>query len=451
MNRIEMKIVVMVTNRLAAAKDSEAKTELIEELSENLYQRYQDLTACGVPEEEALTQAMENLGDVNELLEYLRDVDGGAENDAQNGAGEYADSAEETGSGKSRSHDYDKANSYNKSFHFSTEALEKNIEDIVNAAISAAKSATDYAKTVTHDVSEQMKEKYPEGFFAAYSTGQGQPVDSTEIASEKIHSVDVRLIDGDITLDFNEEENAPIEITGDTEGMQMVVRDDGTLSVRQGNTASSSFFIRRGLRSADIAICLPRRLWKNINIASAAGDIRIEEGLLCQVLAVQTTGDLDASEIQAERMAFRMTGDISAVGLNGDCYAETKSGDMDISGSFGKCGLSTAAGDVEFEGQAKDFGCSSISGDMEVTLNEVPEKAKLASKSGDCRLELPEDTGFRVRYQTTGSFECQFSMSMEQRSETGWGGQAGTAVYMDGAGGEIEMAGISGDMEILPL
>ena len=44
MNRIETKIIIMITNRLASAKDSDAKTEIIEELSENLYQRYLELT-----------------------------------------------------------------------------------------------------------------------------------------------------------------------------------------------------------------------------------------------------------------------------------------------------------------------------------------------------------------------------------------------------------------------
>ena len=73
MNRIETKIIVMVTNKLAAAKECDAKTELIEELSENLYQRYLDLTASGVEEQEALRQAMDSLGDVKELLAYLKE------------------------------------------------------------------------------------------------------------------------------------------------------------------------------------------------------------------------------------------------------------------------------------------------------------------------------------------------------------------------------------------
>ena len=89
MNRIETRIIMMVTNRLSAAKDSEEKTELIEELSENLYQRYTDLTAGGVSEEEAFAQAMENLGDVDELLTYLENAGG---EDTQAGQGKAQDS-----------------------------------------------------------------------------------------------------------------------------------------------------------------------------------------------------------------------------------------------------------------------------------------------------------------------------------------------------------------------
>ena len=52
MERIRTRIIIAVAERLSGAKDSNAKTELIEELSENLYQRYLDLTASGVSEEE---------------------------------------------------------------------------------------------------------------------------------------------------------------------------------------------------------------------------------------------------------------------------------------------------------------------------------------------------------------------------------------------------------------
>ena len=47
MDRMKTKFIIAVTTRLAAAEDSNAKTDLIEELSENLYQRYLDLVAAG--------------------------------------------------------------------------------------------------------------------------------------------------------------------------------------------------------------------------------------------------------------------------------------------------------------------------------------------------------------------------------------------------------------------
>ena len=72
MERIRTKFIIAVTSRLASAADTNAKMELIEELSENLYQRYLDLVNSGMSEEEAYAKALEDLGDVDELLEYTK-------------------------------------------------------------------------------------------------------------------------------------------------------------------------------------------------------------------------------------------------------------------------------------------------------------------------------------------------------------------------------------------
>ena len=71
MERIRTKFIIAVTQRLAAAADSTAKVELIEELSDNLYSRWQDLVGSGMPEEEAFSQAMEDLGSVEEAYEEM--------------------------------------------------------------------------------------------------------------------------------------------------------------------------------------------------------------------------------------------------------------------------------------------------------------------------------------------------------------------------------------------
>ena len=64
MSNVYMKFVVAITQKLSAAPDSDAKVDLIEELSDNLYGRYQDMVASGMPEDEAYTTALDKLGDV---------------------------------------------------------------------------------------------------------------------------------------------------------------------------------------------------------------------------------------------------------------------------------------------------------------------------------------------------------------------------------------------------
>ena len=71
MEKMKTRFIIAVTGRLSAAADSTAKVELIEELSENLFSRWQDLVSGGTDEETAYTQALEDLGDVDELLAYL--------------------------------------------------------------------------------------------------------------------------------------------------------------------------------------------------------------------------------------------------------------------------------------------------------------------------------------------------------------------------------------------
>lgn len=423
MNRIETKIVVMISNRLAAAKDSEAKTELIEELSENLYQRYLDLTADGLSEEEALKQAMENLGDTDELLAYLESEE--EENTEESGKEEASQGWDWTGSFSSN--------------------LENGIEDMVNMALSTARVAVDCAKDVVRDVSDQIREKYPNGASWQFTSEKSRKVDCTAIPSEVVHSLDIRLTNGDVSLLFTDDEAAPIEITGDTEAIETLLREDGILSVKQGNTASTSILFTRGIMASDIDITLPRRFWNNISITAANGDIRIEDGLECKALAVQTTsGDLDVSNLACERMVFRMvSGDISGESLTGDLYAETKSGDIDITGRLEKCSLMSISGDIGFEGEAKEMNCTSTSGDIDLKLCGIPEKTKAATKSGDCSVWIPSDTGFRLSYRTvSGEFDTNLTLNGVYK------GKNGEASHLDGGSREIQISSISGDLGI---
>lgn len=153
MDRIKTKIIIAVTNKLSAAADTDARTDLIEELSENLYQRYEDLIAEGITEGEAFQQAMENLGDVNELLAYLADTAG------QEGAA-VDDKGRDNGcSTEGREDSADSENSSAKQgfskedFNQLGKEIGKEIGELVGKAVVGAKDAAQYARDMAKDIS----------------------------------------------------------------------------------------------------------------------------------------------------------------------------------------------------------------------------------------------------------------------------------------------------------
>ncbi len=458
MNRIETKIIIAVTNRLAAARDSQAKTEMIEELSENLYQHYLDLVAAGTEEETAYEQAMETLGDVNELLRYLEEMDAQEGPDGAKTAGGAGKDGEDgwtvdwTDDQESRSQSGGGHRSY--TFTFNADDWEDTINGAVNAALSGAKEAMDYAKEAmdsaknaakgaAREVSEQMKDKYPDGAFAGFASGRYQQVDCASIASEGVHSLEVKLTNGDIHLCFAEDVNAPVEITGDTKEIQTALRSDGVICVRQGNTASSSFLFHRGMRASNIEIRIPRRCFTGITLITVNGDIDIDDGLSCRTLKIQTvSGDLEAGQLCADKMNVQsVSGDIHITDRKQFAYAETAQ-EQPFS-KINSCTLNSVSGDITFAGGSAEVVCGSVSGDLKLAPLGELARLKASSKSGDVRLELDGDRGFYLSYQTvSGSFSSQLPLAgaMEKRK--------GRISYLNGGDCEIQVVSTSGDIEI---
>ena len=73
----------------------------------------------------------------------------------------------------------------------------------------------------------------------------------------------------------------------------MTCSADGVLTIREGRTASSSFFSRRGIGSADVELFLPRRLWESIEVSTASGDVDID-GELVEVMTQDEVGEASA-------------------------------------------------------------------------------------------------------------------------------------------------------------
>lgn len=425
MERIRTRIIIAVAERLSGAGDSNAKTELIEELSENLYQRYLDLAASGVSEEEAYRRAMEDLGDVDELLDYL---------DMENSA-----ASEQT---------------HRSTRDFMSDLL-RGVEEIVRETVSQTKDAVEQAKVITRDIGSKLQEKYPDGIkvncgfdtekggFYWESSRKGTPVVEESIPAENVTVVDVQLHNGDVNLYVAEQDT--IEISGDTEEMEIRLDENGGLFVRQGKTASSTVMFGRGLVRADVDLTLPSKVWDSVKINTVNGDVTFHDALEAAKLTVQTvSGDVSADNVTGPELIFKsVSGDVRGEEVTGNVKAETVSGDVDLSGSFGSVTASSMSGDVTIGSQFSSAVCSSMSGDVDVESESLPESMNLSSKSGDVVARIPGGVGFSVKLHTlSGDLNTDFELvgSMGRKS--------GSAVYLDGGSSSFTLSSTSGDIAL---
>jgi len=449
MNRIETKIIIMVTNRLAAAGDCDAKTEMIEELSENLYQRYIELEKSGMTEEEALAQAMGSLGDVDELLAYLKETE--AAETGGNAAGctdkdRSADTEEQGSDYGDFGHD-SAGDPYGEKGHSHfRDGWESSISGIVNSALSKAKEAVDMAVDAAKDVSGQIKEKYPDGVFNQFNTQKNREIISTVVAAETLHSLDIRMINGDVDIRKNESGSDQVEIETDIEEVEIMVRDDGVLSVSQTSTASATFFFMRGIRSLKVTVWLPEKAWRRFNISTVSGDIYINRMISSDYAELSTTsGDVNIGVMAADEMMIHtVSGDICGRGMNGGMLTgSSKSGDIDICGHLQRCEFTSASGDIDFSGTVTDCKCASSSGDVDLDFEALPGKLDASSSSGDCDVEVPTDRGFSLSYRTvSGEFTTDLVLTGTMQRKRG------DVIFGEGIEGELKITSASGDISL---
>ena len=454
MDKMKTRFIIAVTGRLAQAEETTAKVELIEELSDNLYSRWQDLVASGVPEEEAYTRALEDLGNVDELP------------DREGSVREF------------------------------TNELLRGLEDVVRETVSQTRDAVDQAGIIVRNVAERIREKYPNGvqgricvqvdkegyeetpprdtesggetasqngekagwsfavgydkergFFCGSNSGRAasRRVTGTTLPSQEVKGVDVQVVNGDVTVHLSDDPQGDVILDGDVDHLEVRMSEEGVLSIRQGNTASSAFFFLRGLAAADVELTLPRRYWEFIQLSTVNGDLELDDGLEAGRLAVKAaSGDVRFREARCGEVCFKSaSGDLDAGGEIGSIQAETASGDVELSGSFGAVRAATASGDVEVQGSVREIRCSSASGDAKVRTQTLPDKLEISTKSGDCRLYLPAGEGFALQFSTvSGDLDTEFELVGPV------GARSGEAVYLDGGGRSYRINSISGDISL---
>ena len=571
MDDMKLKLSEAVAARLSAAPASKEKDELIEELSDNLYRRFLEMSGAGVPEEEAFTRSLDDLGDVDELLAYLG-VEPQAEPDtAANRPDTRPAVVSPEAGGQTPPQDAPQGGpAGDGGVHYSygpnaaqsdLDAILANVGEICRVAVDQVKEAAKQAKDAiqrrttvergdkrvrvhfnttpegfTPPAPPEAPEQPPKGwefeaeldsdegrffagagpkekkdvvygfgydkarggFFAQWGEYQGGQVqgprfngtdsrmehnedDSYSVtALRDLRGIEVFTAAGDVTIHVSEAPDAGVIIDGDVDDLDVTCSADGVLTIREGRTASSSFFSRVGIGSADVELYLPSRHWEMITVTTSSGDVEFDQDgldvdqlaittasgdLSCRLKACRalcfksTSGDLELEGACGDLTANTMSGDISLrrgqfgtarvktasgkLELEGTCEnltAETMSGDISLcQGELGTARLKTASGDIELDGAAGSVWCSSVSGDVSVTTSVLPKTMELSSKSGDVEAGIPDAEPFSVRMKTvSGELSSAFQANFVN----------GVFVYGDGSGPAYSMTSVSGSVAL---
>lgn len=402
MDRIKTRLIIAVTNHLSAAPDTNARTELIEELSENLYQRYLDLIGSGMAEEAAYAKALEELGDVDELLEYLRTLGPDGELPRQ-----------------------DTGHTNNPSI----DDIVRGAEDIVRETIYQTRDAVDQAKVIFHDVAHKLKERYPHGFTTEFHSNRGAAMEGTTFPAENLKGLDIHLVNGDVKVRVNPDPTAEVILSGNTQQLDIRLSEEGILSIRPDKTAAATFFSMRGLVSNDVYLVLPLRHWEGIGITTVNGDVDVYDPIDVDVLTIKTA-----------------SGDVDLHGVTGSVQIDSASGDADLYGAYSAAAINTASGDIDLEGSIHSIRCATASGDVDLRMTTLPQTLEASTKSGDCEVRIPDGLGFTLSFRTvSGELETNFALVGPIAS------RSGEAVYLDGGACSMSISSVSGDLSLRHL
>ena len=163
-----------------------------------------------------------------------------------------------------------------------------------------------------------------------------------------------------------------------------------------------------------IHIEVPAELVSCIEVNSASGDVRIS-GMKAKEYTIRSaSGDINLECDRKERIerltASSASGDIQAQSVwASSAEISSISGDLDVEGDFGDLTCKSVSGDVEVEGTALNAWVKSVSGDVDVGLEQAQTgEICLETTSGDVELRLPADCpAVKLKTSTTiGETDC---------------------------------------------
>lgn len=148
-------------------------------------------------------------------------------------------------------------------------------------------------------------------------------------------------------------------------------------------------------RNGDIHIALPQNKSFVLACHTTSGDVQVDDVTLSEVVLESTSGDasIDLSRQSAPELVRikGSSGDVDVKLNTRELNVQTMSGDVGFDGTCRNLTVSTVSGDAEINGDVTCLRAKSISGDLNMTVfSDALTELVSHTTSGDLTLRLPE-------------------------------------------------------------
>ena len=197
----------------------------------------------------------------------------------------------------------------------------------------------------------------------------------------------------DVRMDNVRMEDGKIEI--DMDGIGRMMKSVGE---KMKLMFSEGLKISLGKTWGSVTIQVPENAIPHVKLLTTSGDIRVENVGLTDLNVTSTSGDIDVDldeDERLERLEMRTTsGDMEVTAFADLASISSTSGDVEAEGRYNKLCIATISGDMDVRADVVDMNFSAISGDVDLQFDsDEIRKVSGTTISGDIEIELPDGIG----------------------------------------------------------
>lgn len=327
-----------------------------DEVMNNCQDRYNDLIAAGMPEDDAVAIVVESLKGMEDVIAQYK----------------------------------------KKNVHRPAQANSANLNGEQNAVFSAAEVQKIDLLLVNEDVT--VEASADSSYHVCWNADSDPAVCVSCIGG-------VLKIERDPHAADNKKERSHVHFTAEGENVR-VNEVENTLEgiggmLEQIGRSLGSLFSRAGMSfaaSMGVTVQIPEHAAPAVKLITTSGDIEVTDVRMSQLHAVSTSGDVTVSLNEDNGIAMvelrTTSGDVDATIFAQKVNAGSTSGDVEIEGRITELTASTISGDIDVRADVVNVSFKAISGDVDIALDSDEIRGISGSTiSGDIDIDLPSGIG----------------------------------------------------------